>query len=58
MIFSDHFETAPFVTRIPGYDHPRIGRLKIVIQEKFVFEDYEAYIPEDRWYIALPGLGT
>ena len=34
--------------QIPKYDHPWSGRLKIVIQEKHVFEDCNAYILEDR----------
>ena len=34
--------------RIPKYDHPWSGRLKIVIQERFSFEDCKAYVLEDR----------
>ena len=34
--------------QIPKYDHPWSGRLKIVIQEKHVFEDCNAYVLEDR----------
>ena len=34
--------------RIPKYDHPWSGRLKIIIQERFSFEDCKAYVLEDR----------
>ena len=34
--------------RIPKYDHPWSGRLKIIIQEQFSFEDCKAYVLEDR----------
>lgn len=34
--------------QIPKYDHPWSGRLKIVIQERFTFEDCKAYVLEDR----------
>ncbi len=42
---NSHYASRP---QIPKYDHPWSGRLKIVIQEMYVFQDCKAYVLEDR----------